>query len=233
MKSSLFEQSNLEVQSEERFVLQNSQMLRVHLGGDVLATKGTMVAYQGQIDFHHEKSGGFAKLAKKVLTSEDVSLMRVSGNGEVFFADEAGYIHLLHLENEGISINSRNLMAMDSNLTWDINRIKGAGMATGGLFNTTVGGTGTVAINVVGHPVVLDCSQQPTFVDPQAVVCWSANLTPGVHNSMNMKSMMRGGSGEAFQYVFHGPGFVVVQAFEWSPPPAQGSSGGSLGSLFS
>ena len=44
----------------------------------------------------------------------------------------------------------------------------GAGIATGGLFNTTVGGTGTVAVNVVGRPVVLDCSQQPTFVDPQA-----------------------------------------------------------------
>ena len=32
---------------------------------------------------------------------------------------------------------------------------------------------------------------------------------------MNMKSLLRGGSGEAFQYAFHGPGFVVVQAFEW------------------
>lgn len=233
MKSSLFEQTNLEVQTQERFALQNSQMLRAHLGEDVLAAKGTMVAYQGQIQFHHEKSGGFAKLAKKVMTSEDVSLMRISGDGDVFFADEAGYVHLLHLENEAVSINSRNLMAMDASIQWDINRVKGAGIATGGLFNTTVSGVGTVAINVVGNPVVLDCSQQPTYVDPQAAVCWSANLVPGVHNSMNMKSVLRGGSGEAFQYVFHGPGFVVVQAYEWTPPPAQGSSSGGIGQLFS
>jgi uncharacterized protein (AIM24 family) len=34
---------------------------------------------------------------------------------------------------------------------------------------------------------------------------------------MNMSSMLRGGSGEAVQYAFHGPGFVVVQAYEWKP----------------
>ena len=235
MRSELFEQANLERETQERFALQNPQMLRVHLGEDVLATKGTMVAYQGAIQFHHEKSGGFTKLAKKVLTSEDLSLMRVSGNGEVFFADEAGYIYLLGLENESVSLNSRNLMAMDASLSWDINRVKGAGVATGGLFNTTVSGAGTVAINVVGQPVVLDCSQQPTYVDPQAAVAWSAGLTPGIHNSMNMKSALRGGSGEAIQYVFHGPGFVVVQAYEWAPAAGKsggGGSGGGLGDLF-
>jgi uncharacterized protein (AIM24 family) len=217
MRSDLFEKSNLEVSTSERFVLQNSQMLKVALGPDVLAAKGSMVAYQGQVQFHHEKSGSVAKLVKKVVTSENVSLMRVSGQGEVFFADEAGFVHLMHLENEGISINSRNILAFDATLQWDINRTRGAGIATSGLFNTTIGGTGTVAINVVGMPVVLDCSQQPIFVDPQSAVCWSAGLTPGVHNSMNMSSLLRGGSGEAIQYVFHGPGFVVVQAYEWKP----------------
>jgi uncharacterized protein (AIM24 family) len=217
MRSDLFEKSNLEVSTSERFVLQNSQMLKVALGPDVLAAKGSMVAYQGQVQFHHEKSGSVAKLVKKVVTSENVSLMRVSGQGEVFFAHEAGYVHLMHLDNEGISINSRNILAFDATLQWDINRTRGAGIATSGLFNTTIGGTGTVAINVVGMPVVLDCSQQPIFVDPQSAVCWSAGLTPGVHNSMNMSSLLRGGSGEAIQYVFHGPGFVVVQAYEWKP----------------
>jgi uncharacterized protein (AIM24 family) len=234
MRSELFSEGNLEQQTQERFVLQNTQMLRVSLGPDVLATKGSMVAFQGQVRFDHEKSGSFAKLAKKVLTSEDVSLMRVSGQGEVFFADQAGYVYLLHLEDEAISINSRNLMAFDASLTWDINRTKGAGIAGGGLFNTTVTGTGTVAINVVGKPVVLDCSQQPTYVDTQAAVCWSANLVPGINNTMNMKSMLRGGSGEAFQYAFHGPGFVAVQAYEWVPTQGQSSGGGGgLSSLFS
>ncbi|MFW6773141.1 AIM24 family protein [Nocardioides sp. CPCC 205120] len=219
MRSELFAQDNLPKQSNERFLLQNSQTLRVGLGPDVLAAKGSMIAYQGNVSFDHEGAGSIGKLAKKVLTSENLALMRVSGQGVVYFAEQAGYVNLMHLENEGISINARNLLAFDATLQWDINRTKGAGMMGAGLFNTTIGGTGTVAINAVGLVTVLDCSQGPVYVDSDAAVCWSANLEPGVKNSMNARSMLRGGTGEALQYVFHGPGFVVVQAFEWSPVP--------------
>ena len=59
-------------------------------------------------------------------------------------------------------------------------------------------------------------------------------LIPGTKpgSSMNMKSMLRGGSGEAFQYSFHGPGFVVVQPSEWDGvQQTSGSSGGGGGLL--
>jgi uncharacterized protein (AIM24 family) len=216
VKSELFGQDNLEVEGH-RFALQNSQLLRVALGPDVLAVKGAMVAFQGQIRFEHEKAGGVGKLLKKMVTSEDMPLMRVSGQGEVFFANEAGYVYLVELTGDGISVNGRNLLAFDAAMQWDINRVKGAGMMAGGLFNTTVSGTGSVALCTVGQPVVLDCSRQPTYVDVQACVAWSADLVPAVVSSMNMTSMLRGGSGEAFQYAFHGPGFVVVQPSEWRP----------------
>lgn len=234
MKSELFAQSNLEVDGGSRFALQNPQMLRVALGEDVLAVKGAMVAYQGQVAFHHEKAGGMGRLLKKVLTSEDMPLMRVSGQGEVFFANEAGYVYTVDLAGDGISVNGRNLLAFDAALQWDINRVKGAGVMAGGLFNTTVSGTGTVALCTVGQPVVLDCAAQPTYVDVQAAVAWSANLVPNVVSSMNMKSLLRGGSGEAFQYAFHGQGFVVVQPQEWVPPTQQSGGGGSggIGDLF-
>lgn len=241
MKSELFTPNNLESTTTDAFSMQNSQLLRVALTRDVLAVKGSMVAYQGQVRFDHESAGSMGKMLKKLVTSEDMPLMRVSGRGEVFFASEAGYVHLLHLEGDGISVNGRNLLAFDSALAWDINRIKGAGMLTGGLFNTTVSGQGTVALCTVGHPVILDCSQQPTYVDVHAAVAWSANLVPTVTNSMNMKSMLRGGSGEAMQYAFHGPGFVVVQPYEWTPGSSQqgtggsnsGGIGGALGEIFS
>jgi uncharacterized protein (AIM24 family) len=237
MKSELFEQSNLEVEAPQRFGLQNSQMLRVALGDDVLAVKGAMVAYQGQVRFDHEKAGSMGKLLKKVLTSEDMPLMRVSGQGEVFFANEGGYVYLVQLDGDAISVNGRNLLAFDAALTWDINRVKGAGMMAGGLFNTTVSGQGTAALCTVGKPVVLDCSQQPTYVDVQAAVAWSANLAPTVVSSMNFKSLLRGGSGEAFQYAFHGPGFVVVQPYEFVPAQESGGKsggpGGVIGDLFS
>lgn len=223
MQSHLFDQTNQEVQTGQRFTQQNSQMLRVALGPDVLAVKGAMVAFQGQVSFEHEKAGSVGKLLKKMVTSEDNPLMRVSGQGEVFFANAAGYIYLIDLTGDAISVNGRNLLAFDASLEWDINRTKGAGILAGGLFNTTVTGQGTIALCTVGKPVLLDCSQQPTYVDTQACVAWSANLVPQVVNSMKMSSLIRGGSGEAFQYAFHGPGFVVVQPFEWTPPSAQSS----------
>lgn len=228
MHSSLFEQRNLENETTQRFALQNPQLLRVHLGEDVLAVKGAMVAYQGQVRFDHERAGSAAKFLKKVVTGEDVSLMRCSGNGDVFFATDAGFVHLIDLTGDGMSVNARNLLAFDASIDWDIKRVQGAGMLSGGLFNTTLQGHGTVAVHTVGQPVVLDCSQQPTYVDVQSCVGWSAGLVPQVVSSMNMRSLLRGGSGEAFQYVFHGPGFVVVQPSEWVPPQA-GSGGGGGG----
>jgi uncharacterized protein (AIM24 family) len=232
MQSELFDKANLEVEGR-RFALQNPQLLRVALGADVLSVKGAMVAYQGQVRFEHERAGSVGRLLKKMVTSEDMPLMRVSGQGDVFFAHEAGYVYLVELAGDGISVNGRNLLAFDASLQWDINRVKGAGIMAGGLFNTTVSGTGAVALCTVGHPVVLDCSQQPTYVDVQACVAWSANLVPSVVSSMNMRSMLRGGSGEAFQYAFSGPGFVVVQPSEWQPVTQDGSggSGGGLGQL--
>ena len=68
-----------------------------------------------------------------------------------------------------------------------------------------------------GPPMLLDCSQQQTFVDPQAAICWSANLQPQIKNTFKMGSLIGRGSGESFQLAFHGPGFVVVQPSESQP----------------
>jgi uncharacterized protein (AIM24 family) len=234
MQSTLFDQPNLEVEGPQRFALQNPQMLRVSLGDDVLSVKGAMVAYQGSVTFTHEGAGSVGRLLKKMVTSEDVPLMRVAGQGEVFFASEAGFVYLVELAGDALSVNSRNLLAFDATVGWDIKRVQGAGMMAGGLYNTVLQGTGTVALHAVGQPVILDCSRQPTYVDVQAAVAWSANLVPQVVSSMNMRSMLRGGTGEAFQYAFHGQGFVVVQPSEWTPAAGsqQGSNGGMLGGLF-
>lgn len=223
MRSDLFSQAHNEVQSGDRFVLQNKKMLKVTLGPDVLSAKGAMIAYQGQMQFNHEGSGSVGKFVKRAMTSEDNPLMRVTGQGEVFFANIADDIFLINLEGDGISVGGSSILAFDAALDWDIHRTKGAGIATGGLFNTLVQGQGTVALTSDGPPMILDCSRQPTYVDTQAAVCWSANLVPNVASSMNMKSMLRGGSGEAVQYVFHGPGFVVVQPSEGLPYPTTSS----------
>ena len=239
MRSDLFAESNHELEGAQRFARQNPQLLRVALGPgspDLLATKGSMVAYQGQVRFDHEGSGGVGKFLRKVLTNEDLPLMRVAGSGEVFFAQEAGSVYLVELTGDALSVNGTNLLAFDASLEWDIRRVQGAGTMAGGLYNTELSGTGTVALVTKGQPVVLDCSSQPTYVDVQAAVGWSANLAPQIVSSMNVRSLLRGGTGESFQYAFSGPGFVVVQPSELSgrtqqSASAQQTGGGLIGDL--
>jgi uncharacterized protein (AIM24 family) len=181
-----------------------------------------MVAYQGQMDFAYQGSGGGMKLLKKMATGEGGNLMRVKGQGEVFFAKHADDIFLIQLENDALTLNTRNLLAFDSSIQWDIRSLGGAGFMAGGLFNLFLQGQGMVAVTSDGPPMLLDCSQQPTFVDPQAAVCWSANLTPTIKNDFKMGSLIGRGSGESFQLSFHGPGFVVVQPSEGAPVVSAG-----------
>ncbi|HEX3005780.1 MAG TPA: AIM24 family protein [Angustibacter sp.] len=237
MRSHLFDAALQEKQSTEAWTMQSSKMLKVTLGTDVLAAKGSMVAYQGDVQFHHEGAGSVNKMLKKMLTSEDTPLMRVSGRGEVFFARLAQDVFTVQLEGDALSVDGANLLAFDASLSWDIHRVQGAGVFSGGLYNVVLSGHGQVALTSDGPPMLLDCSQQPTFVDIQAAVAWSANLVPQVRSSMNVKSLLRGGSGEAFQYAFHGPGFVVVQPSEsevGGTEPQQGGNGpgGIVGNLF-
>lgn len=232
MKSHLFAQENMEKETASEWVQQNSHMLRVHLtaGREVIAWKGSMVAYQGDIRFDHQGSNSVGQFFKKMVSSDNVPLMKVSGEGDVFFAAGAAHVHLVELEGESITCNGSSLLAFDSALTYDLNLVKGAGVMSGGMWNTTLTGHGMATIVTHGQPVLLDVSTQPTYTDMDATVAWSANLKPSVKSSMNWKASLRGGSGEAFQYAFHGAGWVVVQPYE-PPAIAQKSSSGGLLSI--
>ena len=217
MRSPIFDQTHREQETSQRWTLQSNKMLRVVLGPEVLAAQGAMVAYQGTMDFSYQGSKNLSGMLKKAVTGEGGNLMRVTGQGEVFFARAAQNVFLLQLEGDAITVNTRSLLAFDANLGYDIRMIGNAGLLAGGLFNLLVQGQGMVAISSDGPPMLLDCSQQPTFVDPQAAICWSANLQPQVKSTFKMGSLIGRGSGESIQLGFHGQGFVVVQPSEGQP----------------
>jgi uncharacterized protein (AIM24 family) len=212
MRSELFGQ-NVESTTEERFALQNPRMLRVQVDGDVMARQGSMVAYQGEMDFAYQGSGGVGRFLKKALTGEGLPLMRVTGRGDLFLADDANEVHLITLEGDAITVNGRNVLAFDSALEWDIRRVEGASMMSGGVFNTVLSGTGQVAVLAYGTPVVL-AVDAPTYADMQAAVAWSTTLSTSVRRTASAGALIGRGSGEAFQLSFAGEGFVVVQASE-------------------
>src|SRR6478752_540568 len=220
MRSSLMQ--NAERSTEPgSFVLQNSRMLKVDLagtGGFFYAKQGSMVAYQGDVDFAYQGSGGVSKMFKKAFTGEGMSLMKVSGSGDVFLAQDADELFVLELEDESVTVSGSNILAFESTLTWDIKRVEGASMLSGGLFNTTFSGSGALAVTAYGTPVVLQVDV-PTFVDIQSAVLWSTSLTSTVRKTAKLSAAIGRGSGEAYQLGLSGNGFVVVQASEGHPIP--------------
>jgi uncharacterized protein (AIM24 family) len=205
VRSELFGK-HLEAGSQDGFALQNPRLLRVALDGEIMARQGSMVAYQGQLDFAYQGSGGMGKFLKKALTGEGVPLMRVTGRGDLFLADDASEIHLIALEGDSVTVNGRNVLAFDSTLNWDIKRVEGASMMSGGLFNTVFTGVGQLAVTAHGTPVVLTVDA-PTFADIQAAVAWSSSLTTTVRRTAGASALIGRGSGEAFQLAFSGNGF--------------------------
>jgi len=199
-------------------VLQNKKLLRVRMTEPFMAKQGSMVAYQGNVQFAYQ-GGGAGRFLKKAVTGEGLSLMRVEGQGDVFIADAAKDVHILQLTNSGISANGNNVLAFSAGLDWNVERVKGGSMLAGGLFNTTLRGTGWVAITTDGEPVVLDAGEAPTYADGQAIVAWSVDLQTGVNSSFTAGSLIGRGSGEAFQVTFSGRGFVIVQPSEGGEVP--------------
>ncbi len=222
-----------ETQSTDNFTLQNSKLLKVSLSGNTIQAKqGSMVAYQGDATFEHAGSGGMSRMLKKAVTGEGQDLMKISGTGEVFLADQAQDIHLLYLEGEKITVNGPNLLAFDADIDWDIERVQGAGsMMGGGLYNTALKGTGWVAILSDGPPVLLNPEDAPTFADPNAAITWASTVQTGIKTDIKMKNFIGRGSGESIQMSFTGPGWVLVQPSEGRVQVTQGGGGGLLSNL--
>lgn len=215
MRSDLFAQQHHEVEGPGNFVKQSSKMMKVELShGSVKALQGSMVAYQGDVRFEHQGAGGVGKWLKQKATGEGLPIMRMTGTGEIFLAKLGMDVHVIDLDNDAISVNGANILAYSEALQDDIQMVRGAGMLSGGLFNTTLRGTGQVALVTDGPPLLLQTGEAGTFVDPDAAVCWSAGLQIQLKTDVGMKALLGRTSGEEFQLGFHGQGFVIVQPSE-------------------
>ena len=231
MRSDLFSPQNAEAQMPQPGMkLQNGKMLKVSLNGEMLVRQGSMVAYQGNVQFQGLGASGVGQFIKQHVTGEGVPLMKCSGIGDIFLADLASDIHMIDLEgpSDGLTINGKNILAFEPTLSYEIRRVQGAGMlSNAGLFNCLFSGQGRIAITTKGSPVVLQVDQ-PTYADPQAAVCWSASLQTGFHRAdqFGLGTLVGRSTGEAFTMSFAGQGFVVVQPSEEVPGSFIGGTGG-------
>ncbi|MER6688087.1 TerD family protein [Streptomyces minutiscleroticus] len=207
-----------ETPTGQRWTQQNTKLMRVDLGiGDqpVLARQGSMVLYQGKVDFGY-KGAGFTGRIVGNATGQEMQLMRCTGRGQVFLADDASMLHPVELQGDAICVSAENVLAFDESLQYEVRRIEGHGIPGGALFTMQFQGTGTIVVKTHGAPVVLPVTPT-TFADCNAVVAWSAAAQVVVSSQVRMRrNAYPGDTGESVNLQFRGaPGnFIVVQPYE-------------------
>lgn len=211
-------QTKQDESENDYFELETPRILEVNLLDQVWAKAGSMVSYNGQIKFEREGilEHGVGKLFKKAMTGEGSALMKATGRGTLYLADQGKKITIFYLDNETITVNGNDLLAFEPSINWDIKLMKKvAGMVSGGLFNVTLNGSGRVAITSHYEPLTLLVRPgAPVITDPHATVAWSGHLKPNFKTDISFKTFIGRGSGESIQMEFEGDGFVIVQPYE-------------------
>lgn len=211
-------QTKQDERENDFFELETPRILEVNLTDQVWAKAGSMISYNGNIKYERERllEHGIEKMVKKAFTGEGSSLMKATGNGQLYLADQGKKITIFDLKEEAITVNGNDLLAFESGIEWDINFMKkAAGMMAGGLFNVTLKGSGQVAITSHYEPLTLLVRPgAPVITDPGATVAWSGHLKPDFRTDISFRTFLGRGSGESIQMEFKGEGFVIVQPFE-------------------
>ncbi|MGW2508012.1 AIM24 family protein [Streptomyces scopuliridis] len=221
MQSPLF--AYAEQQTQDRYAVQNPQLLRVALTGqdDVLARKGAMVAYQGLIDFDGEYQSQ-SQRRSRAHTGEGLELMRCSGQGTVYLANLAQYIHVVDVDHDGMTVDSAYVLALDSTLHTEVIAVDSQyGISGSGKYQLNISGRGKVALMTSGQPLMMQVTPEKYVnADADAVVAWSSGLRVQMQAQTHSSGVMRrrGNTGEGWELSFLGQGYALVQPSEVMPP---------------
>lgn len=189
---------------------------KVNGSGSFIAKKGSMVAYKG--DFKFDKMlmgpnngngilGGLLGQAARKLTKENIELMKVTGNGILYLAENAAHILVINLDNDELCIESENLLGFDEQLKYEVRFIGVGAISQKGLATSCLKGTGRVIIKTQGNPIVLE---SPCVVDPDAVVAWTGDRDPRIKTDVSWKTFIGQTSGESYQLDFNWSGATVI-----------------------
>jgi uncharacterized protein (AIM24 family) len=221
MQSPLFAYNDQ--QSQERYSLQNKQMLRVALEGhdDVLARKGTMVAYQGLVEFDAEFQNS-GQQRSRARTGEGLDLMRCHGQGIVYLANLGQHVHLVDVDQDGLTVDSSYVLAMDSSLHHDVIAVDSQyGISGSGKYQLNITGRGKVALMTSGMPLMMQVTpDRYVNCDADAIVAWSTGLRVQMQAQTHSSGVFRrrGNTGEGWELSFMGQGYALVQPSEMLPP---------------
>lgn len=205
-------------------------------GREVLAMKGSMLAYVGDVSFSPVRvgsgSGGFSGATSAVggmlgraVAGEQVPLMVAQGQGKVYYGHAGLHVTVVDLDGRGpLTVEADRLVAYEASLQSTVvflgsqGGIRGAvrGAVSGqGLFTTQLMGQGSACVLSHGGTIALAVRpDRPTSVDPQAYVGHIGQIQVDLSVSAGWRDAVGHGAGEAVQLKLTGQGTVYVQASE-------------------
>ncbi len=220
----------------------NSKVVKVNLSasGDVLARKGAMLFYTGDVRFVPHGPGGAAGggamgamggmvgMAGRAMAGEHQVMMAATGNGEVFYGRAGLHVTVVPLQGNRLVVESSRLLAHTANLQSAVVPLSSGGSGGGGLrgmvrgavtgqgmFTTQLSGNGAVALLSHGGTIELPIrGGGATVVDPQAYVGHVGNVQVELSAQVGWRDAVGRGAGEAMQLKLTGDGAVYVQASE-------------------
>ena len=196
------------------------RVLHADLNGDtVRASAGSMVAYQGNVQFKNAGmggGGGFRAAVRQRVAGESINLMECTGAGRVYLAEDALDVTVVDLDNDTLTVESEHILAVTDGLKLDVQFAGLRGMTSGqGLATTKVVGTGQCAITSDGPLIGLEVAPGvPLVVDPDAYVAGTGQIQMSLVSGVSWRSLVGEGGGEPFSLRFEGQGIVYIQPAE-------------------
>ncbi|MGW6128561.1 AIM24 family protein [Cellulomonas sp. NPDC055163] len=208
------------------FEIVNKKVVRAQVSqqSPVLARRGAMLGYDGQVTFRpvQGQGHGVGGMVGAAMSGESNPMMATEGTGSVLYGFRGLYVTVVELTGDSLTVEADRLLAHDANLQTSVEFIGQGGIRSAvrgamtgqGLFTTRVGGHGSVALLSHGGTFPLQLSGEVVGVDPQAYVGHVGALQVDLKASVGMRDLVGRGSGEAFQLHVSGHGTVYVQASE-------------------
>jgi uncharacterized protein (AIM24 family) len=209
----------------------NSKVVRAQVGPgqEILARRGAMLGYEGQVTFRPiaGQGQGVGGRVGAVMSGESNQMMATEGQGRVLYGFRGLYVTIVQITGDSLTVEADRLLAHDANLQTSIEMVGGGGgmggairgavrgaMTGQGLFTTKVSGQGSAALLSHGGTFPLQLNGETVGVDPQAYVGHVGALQVDLKASVGFRDAIGRGSGEAFQLHLSGHGTVYVQASE-------------------
>lgn len=204
----------------------NSKVVRAQVDPHhpVLARRGAMLGYQGQVAFRPVagQGQGVGGMIGAAMSGESSRMMVSEGTGQVLYGFRGLYVTIIELNGDSLTCEADRLLAHDANLQTSVEMLASGGMRSAvrgamtgqGLFTTKIFGNGSVAVLSHGGAFPLQLTGETIGVDPQAYVGHVGALQLDLRASVGMRDLIGRGSGEAMQIHASGHGTIYVQASE-------------------